>query len=559
MSPGSASRAVGYAAMADESGGRYQARAWSTSDAAMAAALAADDRARSTSDAAMAAALAAEDESRARAQARARSASDAAMAAALAADDRAQSTSDAAMAAALAADDESASLRPAATKGGGETAPRPRCSAPHTSSLFFKLYRKDAPPLSTAPKYIGQLVNWARPAQSLRGYTARKIDDQLHGLGKNGCADAGVIACAKYGFKIMLEREQALHGEYIAFYHSYNFAALLYEVQGVLARVAYRLPADAPPLMRLLRAPFNIRPELSMLLEDFKGMAGQDHNPEFRALAVAVSNSLFGGVTEAPPVSFFTSGYGGGEPPPYRRMLAGLLSALGHDSPALVGVLIDIGERYKLPMSAYGAAGTGGGGAASRTPILDAAAAPPPGHMLQIFVHRDWVDTIAYPCQPMGVRIGKGTMLEYYKKHSKKLQGQARLFVHPAVFTDETKAKVFHYAADPDLSCVVDNQDGRMTRLEMLREIAEALQRFGVTVGDDYEASLRERIENGVAPELPQSVGVGIAALGAGARGAGAVSIDGRRAAPGLAARLRSRYPGVDKFRTAGGVVEEGG
>lgn len=125
--------------------------------------------------------------------------------------------------------------------------------------------------------------------------------------------EPGWSTCAQYCFRSMLEREQELHREFVCFYHAYNYSALLYEVQAVVARVVYGLRGDAPPLTRLFKAPFNKRPMLSMLMEEFgkattHGRFQNDHNPEFRALAIAATVSLLGADSEAQALNCFVAG-----------------------------------------------------------------------------------------------------------------------------------------------------------------------------------------------------------------------------------------------------------
>lgn len=54
-----------------------------------------------------------------------------------------------------------------------------------------------------------------------------------------------------YCFKKMVENEQRLCGEYAVFYHSYSFAALLYEVQAAVAAVLFRFKSNFASLPRV--------------------------------------------------------------------------------------------------------------------------------------------------------------------------------------------------------------------------------------------------------------------------------------------------------------------
>ena len=111
-------------------------------------------------------------------------------------------------------------------------------------------------------------------------------------------------------------------------YHSYNAPALLYEVQAELARTLYSLPDDTAPLCRLLQSPFKRIPNMDYLLKVFPGMPGQDADTDYQAVAICATVSLFGGDSEAPPLSSFAAGYcaTGGI---LRKVLISLLTELG--------------------------------------------------------------------------------------------------------------------------------------------------------------------------------------------------------------------------------------
>lgn len=222
----------------------------------------------------------------------------------------------------------------------------------------------------------------------------------------------------------------------------------------------YTLPDEFAPLPRILHGPFHGKPTLDMLLEDFKHMTSQDHNPNFRALAISVSCSLFAPGSEAPPLSCFSQGYSCSDLS-FRGLLTGLLRTCGvHDPDYLADKIVEVGEKYRLPASPYKATGATGMFPFLPTGMLSA---PPSinrdeeslggGSMLQIFIHKDTVDSLAYASYPMGVPIpGVPSLAEHLKDgHT---EGQARIFMHPAVFTDTTKAHLYHYSASPLLSAM---------------------------------------------------------------------------------------------------------
>ncbi len=73
-------------------------------------------------------------------------------------------------------------------------------------------------------------------------------------------------AYGKQCFRRMLDREEELGEDFCVFYHSYSFIALLYEVQACLACCALRLSPGLAPLPRLLKAPFDGKPCLQLLM-----------------------------------------------------------------------------------------------------------------------------------------------------------------------------------------------------------------------------------------------------------------------------------------------------
>eukprot|EP00727_Mastigamoeba_balamuthi_P009886 m51a1_g552 hypothetical protein (703) ;mRNA; r:452804-455145 len=271
------------------------------------------------------------------------------------------------------------------------------------------------------------------PAQSLNGRPrARGLEGQI----TTAVQSATHKKWAEFCFRTMLKREQEHHGEFFVFYHSYSFASLLYEVQCVLAQAIFNLPDGFAPLPRLLTAPFHDKPILSMLVEEFSRMAGQDHDPRFRALAISTSVSLFGEDTEAPPLSNFENGYSCGDLS-FRGLLEGLVTACGargRQVQSIADAIVAIGTKYGLATSMYGSR-------APRAMVYPGATGMSTGNMLQIFVHRDLVDDVAYRAMPMGVPVNtheklSGTLLKG------PAAGQARVFMHPELFTDSTKARL---------------------------------------------------------------------------------------------------------------------
>jgi hypothetical protein len=220
------------------------------------------------------------------------------------------------------------------------------------------------------------------------------------------------------------------------FYHSYSLAALIYELQSCLAKYVYDIRTP-PPFPRLLAAPFHEKPSLSMLIDEFRSLHQQDHDPRFRALAISASVSLFGEETEAPPTTSFEMGYSCTDLS-FRGLLLAVLSAcqLDHDLvDDVADEIVRIGGKYGLQTHPYVSKQTH-----SAPKVLC-------GQLLQIFIHRDFVDDICYASLPYGVPVTHSVPL------SEKLllgpaTGQARVFMHPDIFSDQSRGIIYHYAAD---------------------------------------------------------------------------------------------------------------
>ena len=339
---------------------------------------------------------------------------------------------------------------------------------------------------------LSSLLDLTKPAQSLRGVSAVQMDTAIGALAQH---QAGFKICASYCFKCMLEREQDHAGDYICFYHAYNHAALIYEVQATIARVVSSCPHAFAPLTRLLKGPFQATPTAGVLVQQFPRFRQQDHTPAYRAVAICVSLNLFGFETEAPPINLFGQGYNGGDPPNYRKTLAAIFGALGFsDNDALIDDLAAIGTKYKLSAAPYARGAAPGVG-----PVQSHDEHP--GHLLQIFVRRSIVNDVVYPSLGMGIPI-TGSMVQYVSK-GPRTTGQARLLAHPDTFLREdnnNNVKVFHYAATPSLCSPESSSDAR-TRGNLLAELEASLRRHGVFNNLDR---LRQSIETADLPGLNQ-------------------------------------------------------
>ena len=81
--------------------------------------------------------------------------------------------------------------------------------------------------------------------------------------------------------------------------------------------------------------------------------------------------------------------------------------------------------------------------------------------MLQIFVHKDWANDASADI----VSHASGD----------RVSGQTRIFMHPDVFLDASKSRMYHYCAIPEL-CSAETKAGGLTRGSMIIELRGALQ-----------------------------------------------------------------------------------
>ena len=94
--------------------------------------------------------------------------------------------------------------------------------------------------------------------------------------------------------------------------------------------------------------------------------------------------------------------------------------------------------------------------------------------MLQIFMHKDWANDVSYVSLPMGVPVLASADIVSHASGD-RVSGQARIFMHPDVFLDASKSRMYHYCAIPEL-CSAETKAGGLTRGSMIIELRGALQ-----------------------------------------------------------------------------------
>ena len=237
-------------------------------------------------------------------------------------------------------------------------------------------------------------------------------------------------------FNKMIEREKHLCDEWAVFYHSYSFAALLYEVQAAVAHVLFRFQSQYGTLPRLLKQPFLNLPDAEALQKLFPKLKARDHDPTYRSVAISATSSCVAEDSEAPPKRIFLQGYSCSDLS-FLGTLESLLESCAVPKPkvsALAKEIVAVSGKYGLDVRQFGGKGCGSGRA---------------GHMLQIFVKRPLVDKYVYPAFPYGVPDAKRHPLAAYLAGPGPIDGQVRIVVNPSVFMRGNAVRMHVYSADP--------------------------------------------------------------------------------------------------------------
>ena len=315
--------------------------------------------------------------------------------------------------------------------------------------------------LSTPSDFFLHRLNPSKSTQSLssssNGLALSRLAAELTSHNLESYADQ---------FELMIRREQEFYNDYVVFYHSYSHAAIIYEVNSVIAQAVYGLSMDFGPLPRLLKQPFNECPEMKMLIERLS-RSKNDHDTHFRNLAISVSCGLLENESPAYPLEHFASGYSNTDLS-YLDILKRTLHTCGilnrNEVDTIIEKIIGLADEYKICRRAYGG-----------TPSVDVCHKT--GHMLQIFVHKDIVDYFAYPSHSGGRPKDIGQSFSQYfgfpppiphDSHERRdvsrsydscsahttgqRVSQARLFMYPDVFINESKCRIFHYSASSTYS-----------------------------------------------------------------------------------------------------------
>mmetsp|Transcript_72690 Transcript_72690/g.225808 ORF Transcript_72690/g.225808 Transcript_72690/m.225808 type:complete len:508 (+) Transcript_72690:68-1591(+) len=274
---------------------------------------------------------------------------------------------------------------------------------------------------------------------------------------------------AKFG-----QNEMRLCGEWAVFYHSYSFAALVYEVQAAVGSVLFRFRSQYATLPRILVHEFNEIPDAWALVERFSSEFAhqkRDHHPSFRRVALSVMCSLASTGPEACVAMVFIAGYSCKDLS-FRAVLESLLEKCYVPKGKVKGLadaIIKTSEKHGLDVSQFGGKPCASGKA---------------GHLLQIFVKRHLVDQLVYAAKPYGpVDESRMPISKWMDSDSSFSVGQARIVAHPKYFMQANSVRMFVASADPTF-----HRNRRAFQEELVRLLSLILG----------EPSLRERAATGI-------------------------------------------------------------
>eukprot|EP00931_Biecheleriopsis_adriatica_P086193 TRINITY_DN60905_c0_g1_i1.p1 TRINITY_DN60905_c0_g1~~TRINITY_DN60905_c0_g1_i1.p1 ORF type:complete len:542 (-),score=112.58 TRINITY_DN60905_c0_g1_i1:68-1651(-) len=308
-------------------------------------------------------------------------------------------------------------------------------------------------------------VDLLRPCQSLR--TRRSLSGGVVQTVLKECGTDNTAAFASVCFEQMLRQEQELEKEFCVFYHSYNAAALIYEVQAEIARYAFGMEDKFAPLPRIFQQHF-----IGVTIDDLRNSEGAKHAdslPSFRKLAICASPTIFAFGSEAPPLRCFRHGYG--IPAPLRDLTRDLLCEVVGASKkrppesvhTCMGQLTRLATKFGLV--AYDACGAAGPNRLG-------------GQMLQIFIRREEVDHMVYNSLPFGVPIPTDSVHRWLAGDDPQhdVDGQVRILMRPEVFLDASRGRIFHYAGDWEFHGGSPDMEGsRAAFVQQLRKILQPL------------------------------------------------------------------------------------
>lgn len=234
---------------------------------------------------------------------------------------------------------------------------------------------------------------------------------------------------ALHCFDLLDQKESEMCGEYAVFYHSYAHAAPLYEVHAAIAAVLFGYDSVKAPLPRLIGCDFESTPDSASLLSKFRTefvKKNMDHSLEYRKVAISAMCSLVSLGPECSIPVCFLHGYSE-QDVPYAELFSRVLELCEIPKKKIKKTarqIVTLCQKHGLDMLLYGGAKTD---------------REKRGHLLQIFVKRVHVDSVAYASHPYGkVDPNRNPIRSWLDTDSETHFGQARVVANPAMFMSPT-------------------------------------------------------------------------------------------------------------------------
>lgn len=241
-------------------------------------------------------------------------------------------------------------------------------------------------------------------------------------------------------FAKMADHEKVLCEDWAVFYHTYSYAALIYELQAAVAAVLYQFPSRQSTLPRILVSDFARLPDAPALIREFRDRFSKDrmdHHPEYRAVGISAMCSLVALGPEVSTPTAFLAGFSQEDLSFTDALMKSLASCYIPQAKIkrLASEIVALSERYGLDVSKFNGRACASGKA---------------GHLLQIFVHRSCLDEIAYAALPYGeLDEARHMISDWLAGDFPTNFGQARLVANPKAFTNSDRVRMFTMSADP--------------------------------------------------------------------------------------------------------------
>merc|ERR1712008_171815 len=150
----------------------------------------------------------------------------------------------------------------------------------------------------------------------------------------------------------MGKNEEQLCANYAVFYHSYSWAALLYEVRAAIAAVLFGFPSSVSPLPRLHESDYVNVPNAHVLMCKVKkewATEKVDHVKQFRLVGISAMCSLVATGPECCLQVAFGEGYS------CKNLdFRGMLEPFTRTSAGLVDKVVAACEKHGLDTSMFG-------------------------------------------------------------------------------------------------------------------------------------------------------------------------------------------------------------